>query len=109
MTQQQSPVPVVMVFSGNDPSGGAGVQADIEALMLSDELESRRSPAQNIGYSRRIENARGRYIVFCKASLPRELTLEARGDREPAIRRGALEEQPAEYDGEQVPEQVVGT
>jgi len=33
MTQQQSPVPVVMVFSGNDPSGGAGIQADIEALM----------------------------------------------------------------------------
>jgi len=26
------PVPVVLVFSGNDPSGGAGVQADIEAI-----------------------------------------------------------------------------
>jgi hydroxymethylpyrimidine/phosphomethylpyrimidine kinase len=33
MTQLQSPVPVVMVFSGNDPSGGAGIQADIEALI----------------------------------------------------------------------------
>ena len=33
MTQQQSSVPVVMVFSGNDPSGGAGIQADIEALV----------------------------------------------------------------------------
>lgn len=33
MTQQQSTVPVVMVFSGNDPSGGAGIQADIEALI----------------------------------------------------------------------------
>ena len=33
MTQQQSSVPVVMVFSGNDPSGGAGIQADIEALI----------------------------------------------------------------------------
>ncbi len=33
MTQPQSSVPVVMVFSGNDPSGGAGIQADIEALM----------------------------------------------------------------------------
>ena len=33
MTQQPSPVPVVMVFSGNDPSGGAGVQADIESLI----------------------------------------------------------------------------
>ena len=27
-----SPVPVVLVFSGTDPSGGAGVQADIETL-----------------------------------------------------------------------------
>lgn len=27
-----SPVPVVMVFSGNDPTGGAGIQADIEAI-----------------------------------------------------------------------------
>jgi len=33
MNKQNSPVPVVMVFSGNDPSGGAGVQADIEALI----------------------------------------------------------------------------
>jgi hydroxymethylpyrimidine/phosphomethylpyrimidine kinase len=33
MTGGNSPVPVVMVFSGNDPSGGAGIQADIEALL----------------------------------------------------------------------------
>jgi hydroxymethylpyrimidine/phosphomethylpyrimidine kinase len=33
MSESTSPVPVVMVFSGNDPSGGAGIQADIEALI----------------------------------------------------------------------------
>ncbi|MDT8388593.1 MAG: hydroxymethylpyrimidine/phosphomethylpyrimidine kinase [Thiogranum sp.] len=33
MKQHSSPVPVVMVFSGNDPTGGAGIQADIEALI----------------------------------------------------------------------------
>jgi hydroxymethylpyrimidine/phosphomethylpyrimidine kinase len=33
MTQSNSPVPVIMVFSGNDPSGGAGIQADIESLI----------------------------------------------------------------------------
>ncbi len=32
MTQQASTVPVVITMSGNDPSGGAGIQADIEAL-----------------------------------------------------------------------------
>ena len=24
--------PIVMVFAGNDPTGGAGIQADIEAI-----------------------------------------------------------------------------
>lgn len=33
MTEETSPIPVVMAFSGNDPSGGAGIQADIEALI----------------------------------------------------------------------------
>jgi hydroxymethylpyrimidine/phosphomethylpyrimidine kinase len=33
MTEESSPIPVVMAFSGNDPSGGAGIQADIEALV----------------------------------------------------------------------------
>ena len=33
MNEDTSPVPVVMSFSGNDPSGGAGIQADIEALV----------------------------------------------------------------------------
>ncbi|MEE9422866.1 MAG: hydroxymethylpyrimidine/phosphomethylpyrimidine kinase [Gammaproteobacteria bacterium] len=33
MTEESSPIPVVMAFSGNDPSGGAGIQADIEALI----------------------------------------------------------------------------
>ncbi|MBT8496236.1 MAG: phosphoglucosamine mutase [Deltaproteobacteria bacterium] len=52
------------------------VEAQIEALIHSDELLSMRSKAANIGYSRRIENARGRYIVFCKAALSRNLTLD---------------------------------
>lgn len=32
MTRHAAAVPVVMTLSGNDPSGGAGLQADIEAL-----------------------------------------------------------------------------
>ena len=32
MTEQNS-VPIVMVFSGNDATGGAGIQADIESLL----------------------------------------------------------------------------
>lgn len=33
MNQPSSAVPVVMVFGGNDPCGGAGIQADIESLI----------------------------------------------------------------------------
>ncbi len=33
MTTDTLPVPVVMTLSGNDPSGGAGIQADIESLV----------------------------------------------------------------------------
>lgn len=32
MTVQQQPVPVVIAISGTDPTGGAGIQADIEAV-----------------------------------------------------------------------------
>ena len=28
----QNDIPVVMTFAGNDPTGGAGIQADIEAI-----------------------------------------------------------------------------
>lgn len=33
MTHDNPPVPVVLALSGNDPSGGAGIQADIESLI----------------------------------------------------------------------------
>ena len=33
MSKSDLSVPVVLVFSGHDPSGGAGVQADIEAII----------------------------------------------------------------------------
>ncbi|MCS3903458.1 hydroxymethylpyrimidine/phosphomethylpyrimidine kinase [Methylohalomonas lacus] len=32
MTEQNNPIPVVLVLAGHDPSGGAGIHADIEAI-----------------------------------------------------------------------------
>ena len=52
------------------------VELEIEALMDSGKLPGSRAAPENIGYTRRIQNARGRYIVFCKATLPRNLTLD---------------------------------
>jgi phosphoglucosamine mutase len=52
------------------------VEAEIEALMGSPELDAMRAPSGDVGYSRKIEDARGRYVVYCKATFPSELTLD---------------------------------
>ncbi|MBK9070515.1 MAG: phosphoglucosamine mutase [Myxococcales bacterium] len=52
------------------------VEASIEALMASPELADGRVRSSEIGKATRIEDARGRYIVFCKQTFPAELTLE---------------------------------
>jgi phosphoglucosamine mutase len=52
------------------------VEAEIEALMSSPELETHVASPADVGYSRKIEDARGRYVVYCKATFPSELTLD---------------------------------
>ncbi|MEO7733253.1 MAG: phosphoglucosamine mutase [Kofleriaceae bacterium] len=52
------------------------VEAEIEALMASPALDGQRATAGDVGYSRKIEDARGRYVVYCKATFPSELTLD---------------------------------
>ncbi len=52
------------------------VELEIERMMASPDLAGRRAGSGDIGYSRKIEDARGRYVVFCKATFPNELTLD---------------------------------
>ena len=52
------------------------IEARIEQLVFSGEIESIRPTAQAIGKAVRIEDALGRYIEHAKASFPRGLTLE---------------------------------
>ena len=52
------------------------VEAEIEQLMLNPDLTSRRADPADIGYSRRIEDAIGRYVVFCKSTFDRTQTLD---------------------------------
>jgi phosphoglucosamine mutase len=52
------------------------VEVEIEALMGSPELDAQCAAPADVGYSRKIEDARGRYIVFCKSTFPSELTLD---------------------------------
>jgi phosphoglucosamine mutase len=52
------------------------VELEIEELMSSPELDKLRASPADVGYSRKIEDARGRYVVYCKATFPTELTLD---------------------------------
>jgi len=51
-------------------------EAQIEQLITSDELQKLRPTAGSIGKAFRIDDAAGRYVVFAKATFPKELTLE---------------------------------
>lgn len=52
------------------------VEAQIEGLVFSGEIENIRPTAQEIGKAMRIDDALGRYIEYAKASFPRGMTLE---------------------------------
>lgn len=52
------------------------IEAEIESMMGSPELDQLRAAPSDVGYSRKIEDARGRYVVYCKSTFPSELTLD---------------------------------
>ena len=52
------------------------IEAEIEELVFSGEIETIRPTAGSIGKAVRIEDALGRYIEFSKSSIPRGLTLD---------------------------------
>src|SRR5215831_12528112 len=52
------------------------IEAQIEGLVFSGEIENIRPTAGEIGKAVRIDDALGRYIEFAKASFPRGMTLE---------------------------------
>jgi phosphoglucosamine mutase len=52
------------------------LEARIEALIASGELERLRAEPDEIGRARRIDDAAGRYVVFLKKTFPLALTLD---------------------------------
>ena len=52
------------------------LELEMERMIFSDELQALRPTALEIGKAFKIEDARGRYIVFLKNSFPKDLTLE---------------------------------
>jgi phosphoglucosamine mutase len=51
-------------------------EAEIERLLESAELDEARVTGANIGRAVKIEDARGRYVVFCKGTFPNRLSLD---------------------------------
>jgi phosphoglucosamine mutase len=51
-------------------------EAIIEDLIFSNKMESLRPVADEIGKAARIDDAKGRYIVFLKATFPKRFTLD---------------------------------
>jgi len=52
------------------------IEARIEELVFSGEIENIRPSAREIGKAVRIDDALGRYIEYAKSSLPRNMTLD---------------------------------
>src|SRR5262249_51935514 len=51
-------------------------EAEIERLLESEELDEARVTGSAIGRAIKLEDARGRYVVFCKSTFPPRLTLD---------------------------------
>ncbi|CAM3945479.1 phosphoglucosamine mutase [Pseudoalteromonas byunsanensis] len=63
----------IKFFSGNGLKLADSVELEIEAMMDEDMTCV---TSEKLGKARRLENADGRYIEFCKSQFPKELSLE---------------------------------
>jgi phosphoglucosamine mutase len=66
----------IKVFARDGYKLPDSVEHEIEQLMASPDLDAQRAPPADVGYSKRIEDARGRYVVYTKATFPTDLTLD---------------------------------
>jgi phosphoglucosamine mutase len=66
----------IKFFSGNGFKLPDELEARIEALMAEPELDGACPTATEVGQAFRIDDARGRYISFLKATFPKELQLD---------------------------------
>ena len=57
-------------------AAGRSMEAEIEELIFSQKMEALRPVAEEVGKAARIDDAKGRYIVFLKNTFPRSYTLD---------------------------------
>ena len=66
----------IKIFSSDGFKLPDQVEAHIEELMRSDKMAALRPVADEVGKATRIDDARGRYIVFLKNTFPKDYTLD---------------------------------
>ncbi|MCC6648355.1 MAG: phosphoglucosamine mutase [Polyangiaceae bacterium] len=66
----------IKLFGGDGFKLPDAEEAEIERLLESDALHRARVTGADVGRASRIEDARGRYTVFCKSTFPKHLTLD---------------------------------
>ena len=66
----------IKIFAADGFKLPDATEARIEELLDSQTLDDARPPASDVGRAMRIDDARGRYVVFLKQSFPRQQTLD---------------------------------
>jgi len=66
----------IKIFSRDGYKIPDEVETEIESLVTTKKIYAIRPTADEIGKAHRIDDAIGRYIVFCKNTFPEEVTLE---------------------------------
>lgn len=66
----------IKIFSRDGYKLPDAVEEEIEELIVSGRIREIRPTADQIGKAHRIDDAAGRYIVFCKGTFPDEYSLE---------------------------------
>jgi phosphoglucosamine mutase len=66
----------IKIFASDGFKLPDAVEAHLESLMDGRELDDQRPPSAEIGKATKIEDSRGRYVVFLKSVFPRERTLD---------------------------------
>ncbi len=66
----------IKIFGGDGFKLPDAAEIEIEGLMENERLLGKRSTGPGIGRAEKLEDARGRYVVFLKQTFPRDLSLD---------------------------------
>jgi phosphoglucosamine mutase len=66
----------IKIFSRTGYKLPDDIESEIEDLVLGERISDIRPVAEEIGKAKRIDDAMGRYIVFCKSTFPDSMTLD---------------------------------